>query len=490
MKSKINFTGIKILTFILISCSSIFGQNITNTMGTNGSFKIKDGVNTYFTLTQSNGYIDLTKSLKLVSTTSSSTGIIFKNNSRFIHDYSDAGTSGGNLFIGINSGNFTLGGSAQDGSFNIGLGSNSLTSLTTGYSNTGLGSSSLNANTTGTQNTAVGQGSLNDNTTGSSNCAFGVYSLANNSIGTLNSAFGTQSLNSNTTGLHNTSVGAYSLVLNTTGSYNTAVGYYALYNSTSGSNTAVGYYALTSTTTGFRVTAVGYKSLEDNTTGDDNTSLGYNTLLNSTIGNENTAIGSLTGENVTTGSNLTLIGFNAEPTSGSASNQITLGNSSVTSLRCNVQSISSLSDRRDKTNINDLTLGLDFITKLKPRQFNWDRREWYDNGISDGSKMQEAPTAGFIAQELNDVQTSENAEWLNLVLKDNPDKWEATYGNLLPVMVKAIQELKEENDKIKQENEKLKKEISELKSLEERITMIELTIMKDSYLKEIKTAEK
>jgi len=54
------------------------------------------------------------------------------------------------------------------------------------------------------------------------------------------------------------------------------------------------------------------------------------------------------------------------------------------------------------------------------------------------------------------VQSTENAEWLNLVLKDNPEKFEATYGNLLPVMVKAIQELKVEGEKLKVENEKLK----------------------------------
>ena len=112
---------------------------------------------------------------------------------------------------------------------------------------------------------------------------------------------------------------------------------------------------------------------------------------------------------------------------------------------------------RDKKNIKDLSLGLDFITKLKPRQFNWDKREWYEDNKSDGSKMKEAPTAGFIAQELDEVQTTENAEWLNLVLKDNPEKWEATYGNLLPVMVKAIQDLKSEKDneiaELKNEND-------------------------------------
>ena len=87
--------------------------------------------------------------------------------------------------------------------------------------------------------------------------------------------------------------------------------------------------------------------------------------------------------------------------------------------------------------------------KVKPREFNWDRREWYENGISDGSKIQDHPTAGFIAQEFDSLQTSEHTEWLNLVLKSNPDKLEATYGNLLPIIVKAIQDLKQEKDELK-----------------------------------------
>jgi hypothetical protein len=122
-----------------------------------------------------------------------------------------------------------------------------------------------------------------------------------------------------------------------------------------------------------------------------------------------------------------------------------------------VQFISSLSDARDKKNISDLSLGLDFIMKLKPRQFNWDRRDWYTNNQSDGGKMKQTPTAGFVAQELYEAQKNAKAEWLNLVLKDNPDKWEASYGNLLPIMVKAIQEQQ-------QQIEELKKEVVVLKS--------------------------
>jgi hypothetical protein len=137
--------------------------------------------------------------------------------------------------------------------------------------------------------------------------------------------------------------------------------------------------------------------------------------------------------------------------------------------------------------------------KVKPRQFNWDKREWYEGNKSDGSKMKETLTAGFISQELDEAQTNENADWLNLVLKDNPDKLEATYGNLLPVMVKAIQELNVESEKLKVEcvqlksdnkelkvnNEKLTSEIESLKLMNEKIIKLEQIISRLSTVNNI-----
>jgi len=244
-------------------------------------------------------------------------------------------------------------------------------------------------------------------------------------------------------------------------SFNTAVGYQTLNSLTSGYyNSAFGSTSLYSNTTGEQNSAFGDLSLYSNTIGFGNSAIGRAALYLNTTGNYNTALGGAAGSTITTGSNLICIGFQSEPTSGSAIGQITLGNGSITILRCNTQTITSLSDMRDKKNITDLSLGLDFITKLKPRQFNWDRRDWYKDGISDGSKMQETPTAGFIAQELDEVQNDEHAEWLNLVLKDNPDKWEATYGNLLPVMVKAIQELNEKNEQLKIKNQNLEERLA------------------------------
>jgi len=305
--------------------------------------------------------------------------------------------------------------------------------------------------------TATGYQALNSNT-GSGNSAFGYHALVNNLTGYENTANGGWALSNNSTGKKNTATGFGALCFNSSGYWNTADGDNALYTNTIGyENTATGASSLYSNHAGSCNTAYGCRALFSNYDAVSNTAIGLDALYYNTNGDGNTALGRSAGSSTTTGWNNTSIGYNSQPSSSTANNQITLGDWNITSLRCNVQSISSLSDARDKKNISDLSLGLDFIMKIKPRQFNWDRREWYTNNQSDGSKMQQTPTAGFIAQELDEAQQGTNAEWLNLVLKDNPEKLEATYGNLLPIMVKAIQEQQ-------MQIEELNKEIALLKS--------------------------
>tara|TARA_B110000240_G_C13046765_1_gene261596 strand:- start:43 stop:471 length:429 start_codon:yes stop_codon:yes gene_type:complete len=127
------------------------------------------------------------------------------------------------------------------------------------------------------------------------------------------------------------------------------------------------------------------------------------------------------------------IGFAAQ---GGGSNTIVLGNSSITALKCQVQTITSLSDKRDKTNIQDSEYGLDLISKLKPVTFDWNMRDGAKVGIKD---------LGFIAQDLQEV----NDDYTQLVEDKNPEKLEASYGRLIPVLVKAIQELKAEIELLK-----------------------------------------
>ena len=235
----------------------------------------------------------------------------------------------------------------------------------------------------------------------------------------------------------NTVVGAYSAQTHT-GGYNTLVGAQVA-SAAAGLmeyNTIVGANAGDNITTGGNSTLVGYTAGAAITTSSSHALVGYQSGNAITTGNFHTALGRQANTTGTTGQQTVVIGYNAQPSSATVSHEITLGNSSVATLRCQVTSISSLSDRRDKKDIVPLTLGLDFINSLNPVKFTWDMR--------DGAKVGQQE-AGFIAQELDEAQIAAGAEdYLDIVLKENPDKLEAAPGKLIPVLVRAIQDLSAE----------------------------------------------
>jgi trimeric autotransporter adhesin len=189
-------------------------------------------------------------------------------------------------------------------------------------------------------------------------------------------------------------------------------------------------------------------------------------------GDQNCFFGAFAGSENLTGRNLICIGAYSQPSTDSTNHEITLGNDSVQILRCNATSITSLSDKRDKTDIQDLSLGIDFVMTLRPRQYHWDRRDWYTDKIPDGTQKDSEFTAGFIAQELDQAQISQEAEWLNLVMKNNPERLEATPGNLLPVIVKSLQDLKRENDQLKLYKDSLEQSVEILKAEIEKMKEI------------------
>jgi hypothetical protein len=51
-----------------------------------------------------------------------------------------------------------------------------------------------------------------------------------------------------------------------------------------------------------------------------------------------------------------------------------------------------------------------------------------------------------------------------LVYESNPDKLEASYGVLLPLLVKSIQELSQEITDLKQQNQEFSQDITYLKN--------------------------
>lgn len=228
-----------------------------------------------------------------------------------------------------------------------------------------------------------------------------------------------------TTGTGNVALGNQVMSVFLSGSSNVGIGDHALYVTTASDNIGIGNSALYSNDVGSQNVAVGSGALLSNTAS-SNTAIGY-------------AAGYAGGTNQnTTGINNTFIGRNAIGASSTDDNKITLGDTNITHIRAQVTAITAISDARDKSNIADLPWGLDFISSLRPVQFTWAMRGGGKVGIKD---------SGFIAQELQEAQTFHGAaEHLHLVFESNPDRLEATYGNLIPVLVKAIQELTAEFD--------------------------------------------
>ena len=148
-----------------------------------------------------------------------------------------------------------------------------------------------------------------------------IFTAAAASIGGTGSGFTCQINGSANiiTGVANIAIGYNALKSNMTGSDNVAIGFTALTVNTATGNVGIGYNALASNTTGANNVAIGLSA------GNTGTAGAYANIT----GNNNTWIGYQAGPNSSTQySNATAIGYQATTT---ASNQVVLGNSSVTS---------------------------------------------------------------------------------------------------------------------------------------------------------------
>ena len=210
----------------------------------------------------------------------------------------------------------------------------------------------------------------------------------------------------------------------------------------SNENVSIGPSNLENVTTGYKNTSVGAKALSGNIVGSGNVAVGYQTLFSNTSGSGNTAIGYNAGYANVVGINNTYIGNQATGNCPDESNVITLGNSSIKTLRCQAATITSVSDARDKKDILPLEVGLEFLNSLHPVEFTWNMR--------DGGKS-ETKDIGFIAQQLLQAQDQTGHTIPGLINDSNPDHLEASYGKLIPVLVKAIQELTQEVKDLKKQ---------------------------------------
>lgn len=91
--------------------------------------------------------------------------------------------------------------------------------------------------------------------------------------------------------------------------------------------------------------------------------------------------------------------------------------------------ISAISDQRLKENIRDLDVGLDAILALKPRKFDWKA----------GKGKDKKDDRGWIAQEFEQVFPDLIDEWKDPA-PEGEEPYKSVRADLIPVLVKAIQE--------------------------------------------------
>jgi len=331
--------------------------------------------------------------------------------------YNSSGSLAGSANLTFNGTTLTTANDASISGLTVGQGA------LAGTGNTAFGITALSTNSSGGFNTAIGQNALKLSTSGGNSVAVGYGSLSANTTGSLNVAAGVNSLVANTTGGSNTALGTQALQANTTASNNTAVGYQAGYsNTTATGNSFFGYQVGYGTTTGTDNVAVGggnpslsIRTLQNNTTGSANTAMGNGALASNTTASSNTAVGYQAGYNITTGGGNTYIG-NVSASGGAAASELVVGTPGATGKGNNTGFIyaggggtyqgnnstlwSITSDQRLKKNIVDNFDGLNKITAIQVRNFEYRLPEEITGVSPDQAIQKTGVQLGAIAQEL------------------------------------------------------------------------------------------
>jgi hypothetical protein len=385
--------------------------------------------------------------------------------------------------------------------------------------NTAVGSKALYQNTVGSGNTALGFSALRNNTNGFLNTAIGHISSRDNILGNYNTSVGVSTLQANRFSSFNVAIGnsalyLYNAPLEENGN-NVAIGAFALLNQSAGvDNVALGRSALADNYRGSKNTAIGYGAGERSMYGSGNVFIGNeagyfadnssNKLyiensnkdsLNALIYGDFTADSLLLNAKTINKFSLNIRGSNAlEMGYGTAGKQTdagkiqyggfgdpahwlaivgggtnAVGNDRVIKLwsegglRIKGNALPDLnntyslgtsgqrwsavwtnagaintSDANLKTNITTSPYGLSEVMQMNPVQYNWKTNPKEDLQI------------GFLAQDILKIIPEA------VVVPANGDPLGMKYTELIPVLVKAIQELQKQNFDMQKQIDTLK----------------------------------
>ncbi len=397
--------------------------------------------------------------------------------------------------VNIAIGNFTMN-SNVSGSYNIALGKHALYANTTKDNLLAIGDSALFNNGVGASNVvhsnnnvAIGNLSLFGNTTGYDNTAVGYHSGYGNTIGRGNTALGSYALNGIGVGSFNVAIGINALLSNSTGFANVAIGVSALGGTTGGGNVGIGNSAGYSETGSDKLYIENSGATKDNALiyGDfanDSLLLNAKTIIRNQLTVKQSGdltgieLGYLTAKQTDAGK-IQYGGF------GGAANVLNivgggtaaLGNDraiklwsegglrirgaalpdfdnfyplGTSTLRWSqvwaASGVVSSSDANLKTNITASPYGLQEVLQMNPVQYNWKTNPTADLQI------------GFLAQDMQKLIPEA------VVVPRNGDPMGMKYTELIPVLVKGMQEQQALIIALQKTNEALQKRLEKLES--------------------------
>ena len=198
--------------------------------------------------------------------------------------------------------------------------------------------------------------------------------------------------------------------------------------------------------------------------------MGRNAGTAVTAGASNTMLGYGAGDNTTTGGNQTLLGVGSNASAADGDHQIVISTAAVNgagnytarlgtstgtvyiALDNSTTSWTKSSDERLKENIETSTAGLSFINDLRPVTFDWKKKRDIPEEMQSiySERNDDEPCVGtgkkvhgFIAQEVEAVIANhpEIVEGNSITDIDAQGVHSLADGAMMPMMVKAVQEL-------------------------------------------------
>jgi hypothetical protein len=288
-----------------------------------------------------------------------------------------------------------------------------------------------------------------------------------------------------TDGDYNTLIGGSAGKGFDTENHNTALGYEALRSgSLAGGeyNVCVGNYSLDAVTSGDYNVAMGYEAATGITSSNYNTIIGGGAAKNLTSGDgRNTAIGLsnfMDGVALTTGNNNIALGQTCKVSASDATFQFIIGSNvtangnSTTTIGYDTTEIATahgsaswaaVSDERYKKDIEDSSAGLSFINDLRPVTFKFKQKNeldtdvyGYDANSTDTDGYTDEVAHGFIAQEIKTaIDNHPEIKAGQEIWKEAPEikgkRQNVSHIGMIPMLVKAVQELSAEINKLKGE---------------------------------------